>query len=74
MKKYGLLFMAGIYLVVLIFGHLHWKNMSQAAGIEDKKAEERIKEKEKEDREALIQSLKPAVTIRLPALQIAYTR
>ncbi|KQU17138.1 hypothetical protein ASG65_09560 [Bacillus sp. Leaf13] len=59
MKKYGLLFMAGICLVVFVFGHLHWKNMSQAAGIEGKKAEERIKEKEKEDREALIQSLKP---------------
>ncbi|MGG0283571.1 hypothetical protein ABEY41_00260 [Peribacillus butanolivorans] len=59
MKKYGLLFMARICLVVMVFGHLHWKNMSQAAGIEGKKAEERIKEKEKEDREALIQSLKP---------------
>ncbi|CAH0321904.1 hypothetical protein SRABI80_04856 [Peribacillus frigoritolerans] len=59
MKKHGLLFMAGICLVVLVFGHLHWKNMSQAAGIEGKKAEERIKEKEKEEREALIQSLKP---------------
>lgn len=51
--------MTGICLVVLVLGHLHWKNMSNAAGIEGKKAEERIKEKEKEDREALIQSLKP---------------
>ncbi|WP_207196147.1 SGNH/GDSL hydrolase family protein [Peribacillus sp. TH24] len=59
MKKYGLLFMAGICLVVLVFGHLQWKNMSKEAGIEGKKAEERIKEKEKEEREALIQSLKP---------------
>lgn len=59
MKKYGLLIMAGICLVVLVFGHLHWKNMSQAAGIEGKKAEVKIKEKEKEEREALIQSLKP---------------
>ncbi|MBT2667499.1 SGNH/GDSL hydrolase family protein [Bacillus sp. ISL-4] len=59
MKKYGLVFMAGICLAVLVFGHLHWKNMSQAAGIEGEKAEERIKEKEKEEREALIQSLKP---------------
>ncbi|MFE0507931.1 SGNH/GDSL hydrolase family protein [Peribacillus butanolivorans] len=59
MKKYGLLFMAGICLVVLVFGHLHWQNMSQAAGIEARKAEERINEKEKKEREALIQSLKP---------------
>ncbi|MCD1161113.1 SGNH/GDSL hydrolase family protein [Peribacillus frigoritolerans] len=59
MKKYGLLIMAGLCLVVLFFGHLQWKNMSKAAGIEGKKAEERIKEKEKEEREALIQSLKP---------------
>ncbi|MED4694887.1 SGNH/GDSL hydrolase family protein [Peribacillus frigoritolerans] len=59
MKKYGLLFMAGICLVVLVFGHLQWKNMSKAAGIEGKKAEERIKEKEKKEREALIKSLKP---------------
>ncbi|WP_176527597.1 SGNH/GDSL hydrolase family protein [Peribacillus butanolivorans] len=60
MKKYGLLFIAGICLVVvLVFGHLHWKNMSQAAVIEGKKAEERIKEMEKVEREALIQSLKP---------------
>ncbi|QNU03868.1 SGNH/GDSL hydrolase family protein [Peribacillus butanolivorans] len=59
MKKYGLLFMAGICLVVLVFGHLHWKNMSQASGIKGEKAEEKIIEKEKEEREALIQSLKP---------------
>ncbi|MFJ7681451.1 hypothetical protein [Peribacillus butanolivorans] len=59
MKKYSLLFMAGICLVVLVFGHLHWENIIQAAGIEGKKAEERIKEKEKEKREALIQGLKP---------------
>ncbi|USK78812.1 SGNH/GDSL hydrolase family protein [Peribacillus frigoritolerans] len=59
MKKYGLLFIAGICLVVFAFGHLHWKNMIQAAGIEGKKAEVRIKEKEKEEREALLQSLKP---------------
>ncbi|MEY8733669.1 SGNH/GDSL hydrolase family protein [Peribacillus frigoritolerans] len=59
MRKYGLLFMTGICLVVLVFGHLQWKNMSKAAVIEGKKAEERIKEKEKEEREALIQSLKP---------------
>lgn len=51
--------MTGICLVVLVFGHLQWKNMSKAAVIEGKKAEERIKEKEKEEREALIQSLKP---------------
>ncbi|TVX79120.1 SGNH/GDSL hydrolase family protein [Peribacillus simplex] len=59
MKKYGLIFIAGVCLVVFVFGHLHWKNMSQAAGIEGKRAEERIKEKEKEEMEALIQSLNP---------------
>ncbi|MDQ0883001.1 SGNH/GDSL hydrolase family protein [Peribacillus sp. V2I11] len=59
MKKYGLIIIAGICLAVLIFGHLHWKNISQAAGIEAREAEEKEKEKEKEEREALIQSLKP---------------
>ncbi|MED3832021.1 SGNH/GDSL hydrolase family protein [Peribacillus frigoritolerans] len=59
MKKIGLLFMAGICIVVLFLGHLHWNNMSKAAGIEGKKAADRIKEKEKKERQALIQSLRP---------------
>ncbi|MDW7613469.1 SGNH/GDSL hydrolase family protein [Peribacillus simplex] len=59
MRKYGLIIIAGICLAVLVFGHLHWKNLSQAAGVEAREAEAKVKEKEKEEREALIQSLKP---------------
>ncbi|MEC0344806.1 SGNH/GDSL hydrolase family protein [Peribacillus frigoritolerans] len=59
MKKYGLIIIAGICLAVLVFGHLHWKNISQAAGIEAREAAAKVKEKEKEERDALIQSLKP---------------
>ncbi|MGE7182746.1 SGNH/GDSL hydrolase family protein [Peribacillus sp. NPDC006672] len=59
MRKYGLIIIAGICLAVLIFGHLHWKNLSQAAGVEAREAEAKVKEKEKEDREALVQRLKP---------------
>jgi lysophospholipase L1-like esterase len=59
MKKYGLIIVAGICLGVLVFGHLHWKNISQAAGIEAREAEAKEKEKEKEERDNLIQSLKP---------------
>lgn len=59
MRKYGLIIIAGICLAVLVFGHLHWKNLSQAAGVEAREAETKVKEKEKEEREALIQSLKP---------------
>ncbi|PHD75794.1 hypothetical protein COF64_11465 [Bacillus sp. AFS043905] len=59
MRKYGLVIIAGIFLAVLVFGHLHWKNISQAAGVEAREAAAKVKEKEKEEREALIQSLKP---------------
>lgn len=59
MKKYGLIIIAGICLVVLVLGHLHWKNISQAAGIEAREAAAKVKEKEKEERDALLQSLKP---------------
>lgn len=59
MRKYGLIIIAVICLSVLILGHQHWKNVSQAAGIEAREAAAKVKEKEKEEREALIQSLKP---------------
>lgn len=59
MKKYGLIIIAGICLVVLVLGHLHWKNMSQVAGVEAREAAAKVKEKEKEERDALLQSLKP---------------
>ncbi|MED4635296.1 SGNH/GDSL hydrolase family protein [Peribacillus frigoritolerans] len=59
MRKYGLVIIAGICLAVLVFGHLHWKNISQAAGVEAREAAAKMKEEEKEEREALIQSLKP---------------
>ncbi|MCZ0873519.1 SGNH/GDSL hydrolase family protein [Peribacillus sp. AS_2] len=59
MKKYGLIIIAGICLAVLVFGHLHWKNISQGAGIEAREAAAKVKEVEKEEREVLIQSLKP---------------
>ncbi|CEG33857.1 SGNH/GDSL hydrolase family protein [Peribacillus simplex] len=59
MRKYGLVIIAGICLAVLVFGHLHWKNISQAAGVEAREAAAKVKEEEKEEREALIQSLKP---------------
>ncbi|MGG3557239.1 hypothetical protein ABES23_11405 [Peribacillus frigoritolerans] len=59
MRKYGLVIIAGICLAVLVFGHLHWKNISQVAGVEAREAAAKVKEKEKEEREALIESLKP---------------
>lgn len=59
MRKYGLVIIAGICLAVLVFGHLHWKNISQAAGVEAREAAAKVKEEEKEEREALIASLKP---------------
>ncbi|MDM5313180.1 SGNH/GDSL hydrolase family protein [Peribacillus frigoritolerans] len=59
MGKYSLIIIALICLSVLVLGHQHWKNVSQAAGIEARKAEAKLKEQEKEEREALIQSLKP---------------
>ncbi|MBO0996428.1 SGNH/GDSL hydrolase family protein [Bacillus sp. SD075] len=59
MKKYGLIIVTGICLAVLAFGHLHWKNISQEAGVEAREAAAKVKEKEKEEREALIQSLEP---------------
>ncbi|MBT2605113.1 hypothetical protein J7E55_19145 [Bacillus sp. ISL-53] len=59
MRKYGLVIITGICLAVLVFGHLHWKNISQAAGVEAREAAAKVKEKEKEEREALIQSLNP---------------
>ncbi|MBD8134907.1 SGNH/GDSL hydrolase family protein [Bacillus sp. CFBP 13597] len=59
MRKYGLIIIAVICLAVLVFGHLHWKNISQAAGVEAREAAAKVKEEEKEEREALIQSLKP---------------
>ncbi|MCU6600446.1 hypothetical protein OCO53_08225 [Peribacillus frigoritolerans] len=42
-----------------VFGHLHWKNTSQVAGVEAREAAAKVKEKEKVEREALIESLKP---------------
>ncbi|MGG4197526.1 SGNH/GDSL hydrolase family protein [Peribacillus frigoritolerans] len=59
MKKYGLIIIAGFCLAVLFFGHLHWKNISQAAGVEAREAAAKEKEKEKVERDALIRSLKP---------------
>ncbi|MFE4704820.1 hypothetical protein [Peribacillus simplex] len=59
MRKYGLIIIAGICLAVLFFGHLHWKNISKAAWGEAREAAAKVKEKEKEERDALIQSLKP---------------
>ncbi|MFB5932480.1 hypothetical protein ACE8FZ_04110 [Peribacillus frigoritolerans] len=59
MKKYSLIIIAGICLVVLVLGHLHWKKISQAAGVEAREAAAKVKEKESEEREALIESLKP---------------
>ncbi|MCK2002942.1 hypothetical protein MZM54_16155 [[Brevibacterium] frigoritolerans] len=61
MRKYGLVIIAGICFAVLVFGHLHLKNISQAAGVEDREAAAKVKEEEKEEREALIQSLKPKI-------------
>ncbi|PRS39102.1 hypothetical protein C6W19_09850 [Bacillus sp. RJGP41] len=59
MRKYGLIIIAVICLAVLVFGQLHWKNKSQVAGVEAREAAAKVKEEEKEEREALIQSLKP---------------
>ncbi|MFS0603752.1 SGNH/GDSL hydrolase family protein [Peribacillus frigoritolerans] len=59
MRKYGLIIIAGICLAVIVLGHQHWKNVSQAAGMEAREAAAKLKEKEKEERETLIQSLKP---------------
>ncbi|MGE1101281.1 hypothetical protein [Peribacillus simplex] len=41
MKKYGLIIIAGICLAVLVFGHLQWKNVSQAVGGEAREAKEK---------------------------------
>jgi lysophospholipase L1-like esterase len=68
MRKYGLIIIAGICLAVLVFGHLHWKNVIQADGIEAREAAAKVKEKEKEEREALIQSLKPENNKQLPLI------
>ena len=51
--------MGGLCLVVLFFGHQHWKNMSETAGIEGRTVTDQILKKEKEEREALINRLKP---------------
>ncbi|MES1038103.1 SGNH/GDSL hydrolase family protein [Peribacillus simplex] len=59
MRKYGLIIIGVICLSVLVLGHQHWKNISQAAGVEAREAAAKLKEKEKEERNALIQSLKP---------------
>ncbi|WJE46153.1 SGNH/GDSL hydrolase family protein [Peribacillus frigoritolerans] len=59
MRKYGLIIIAVICLAVLVLGHQHWKNVSEAAGMEAREAAAKVKEKEKEEREALIESLKP---------------
>ncbi|MGM0889304.1 MAG: hypothetical protein ACQEW5_20620 [Bacillota bacterium] len=59
MRKYGLIIIAVICLSVLVLGNQHWKNVSQAAGMEAREAAARLKEKEIQEREALIQSLKP---------------
>lgn len=58
MRKYGLIIIAVICLSVLVLGNQHWKNVSQAAGIEAREAAAKLKEKEKEERDALIQRLK----------------
>ncbi|NCT37336.1 SGNH/GDSL hydrolase family protein [Bacillus sp. EB93] len=68
MRKYGLIIIAGICLAVLVFGHLHWKNVSQAAGEEAREAAVKVKEKEKEERDALIQSLKPDTNKQQPLI------
>ncbi|MEH7249109.1 SGNH/GDSL hydrolase family protein [Neobacillus niacini] len=59
MNKLFVFFMAGMCLVVLFLGHARWKNMSEAAGIEGRKAAEVTLLKEKEERETLINSLRP---------------
>ncbi len=59
MRKYGLIIIALICLSVLFLGNQHWKNVSQAAEMEAREAAAKIKEKEKGEREALIESLKP---------------
>lgn len=59
MRKYGLIIIALICISVLVLGHQHWKNVSEATGVEAREAAAKVKEKEKEEREALIQSLKP---------------
>ncbi|WHY96105.1 SGNH/GDSL hydrolase family protein [Peribacillus simplex] len=68
MRKYGLIIIEGICLAVLVFGHLHWKNISQAAGVEAREAAAKVKEKEKEEKEALIQSLKSENNKQLPLI------
>ncbi|CAH0321027.1 hypothetical protein SRABI84_05266 [Peribacillus simplex] len=68
MRKYGLIIIAGICLAVLVFGHLHWENVSQVAGVEAREAEAKLKEKEKEERDTLIQSLKPEYNKQQPLI------
>ncbi|MGE7605366.1 hypothetical protein ACQKML_02050 [Peribacillus frigoritolerans] len=47
MRRYGLIIIAGICLAVLVYGHLHWKNISQAAGVEAREAAVKVIKEEK---------------------------
>jgi lysophospholipase L1-like esterase len=59
MDKLLIFIMAVICAGILVFGHIHWKNMSIAASLEMKTATEVLLTKEKEEKEALINKLKP---------------
>jgi lysophospholipase L1-like esterase len=59
MKKFLVFFMAILCIAVLVFGHTYWKNKSKAAEIEGRSAVEKLLEKEKAEKQALINSLKP---------------
>ncbi|RFU64755.1 SGNH/GDSL hydrolase family protein [Peribacillus glennii] len=60
MNKYIVLLCGGICLVILIFGHLHWKKINESAAMEVKIAAEKNLKKEQEQREALINRLTPS--------------
>ncbi|MFF2459548.1 SGNH/GDSL hydrolase family protein [Peribacillus simplex] len=72
MRKYGLIIITGFCLAVVVFGHLHWKNISQTAGIEAREAAAKAKEKETEERDALIQSLKPENNKKQPLIDFLH--
>jgi lysophospholipase L1-like esterase len=60
MKKFIVFFMVCICLVVLLYGHLYWKDMSKAAAKEGRLVVEKISNKQNNEKSALINRLMPS--------------
>lgn len=59
MRTFLFFIVAALCIGVLVMGNLHWQSKLTAAGIEGKEEQEKIQLREKEAREARIQSLDP---------------